>query len=148
MKIAIGCDHAGFNLKQVVLKHLSGRDIELTDVGTYDKGSCHYPIYAQKVAHAVLSKQADLGILVCGTGIGMAIAANKVHGIRAATVSDCFTAAATRRHNDANVLCLGERTLGEGLACMVVDSFIFTEFEGGRHQTRVDMVNSIEGLGK
>mgnify|MGYP000913133024 CR=1 FL=1 len=144
MKIAIGSDHAGLQLKQAVIEHLKDREVEVTDLGTYEKSSCHYPIYAQKVARAILNKQADLGILVCGTGVGMSIAANKVHGIRAAAVSDCFTAAATRRHNDANILCLGERVTGEGLACLIVDAFILTEFEGGRHQTRVDMIADIE----
>ena len=116
----------------------------VTDMGTYDSKSCHYPIYAQKVAMEVVSGRAGLGILVCGTGVGMSIAANKVKGIRAAVVSDCFTARAVRMHNDANVLCLGARVLGSGLACLIAQLFVETEFEGGRHQTRLDMIRDIE----
>lgn len=144
MKIAIGCDHAGLELKEQVKKHLQETGCTVTDMGTYDSKSCHYPIYAQKVAMEVVSGRAGLGILVCGTGVGMSIAANKVKGIRAAVVSDCFTARAVRMHNDANVLCLGARVLGSGLACLIAQLFVETEFEGGRHQTRLDMIRDIE----
>ena len=144
MKIAIGCDHAGLELKEQVKKHLQEMGCTVTDMGTYDSKSCHYPIYAQKVAMEVVSGRAGLGILVCGTGVGMSIAANKVKGIRAAVVSDCFTARAVRMHNDANVLCLGARVLGSGLACLIAQLVGETEFEGGRHQTRLDMIRDIE----
>jgi len=144
MKIALGADHGGYSLKEIIKKHLEDAGMEVTDHGTYDNASCHYPVYAEKVAAAVAGGEADRGILVCGTGIGMSIAANKVKGIRAAAVSDCFTAKATRQHNDTNVLCLGERTVGPGLACLLVDTFLGAEFEGGRHQTRVDMIHDIE----
>ena len=140
MKIAIGSDHAGFELKQIIKAHLEKQGHEISDHGTFIKESCHYPVYAKAVAEAVASGEAEKGILVCGTGIGMSMAANKVRGIRAAAVSDCFTAEATRRHNDANILCMGERTLGPGLACMIADIFLSTPFEGGRHKDRIDMM--------
>ena len=139
MKIAIGCDHAGVDYKLAIIEHLNQKGIETEDFGTYDKQSCHYPIYAKKVTDSVVSGDADLGILVCGTGIGMSMAANKVKGIRAAHVTDCFSAEATRQHNNANVLCLGQRIIGEGLALKIVDIFIETEFLGGRHQERLDL---------
>lgn len=144
MKIAIGSDHGGFHLKEAIKQHLLEQGHEVNDLGTYDTQSCHYPIYAEKVAHAVLNGDSERGILCCGTGIGMSIAANKVRGIRAAAVSDCFSAEFCRRHNDANILCLGERTIGAGLAIMLTDAFINTAFEGGRHQTRVDMIRGLE----
>ena len=144
MKLAIGADHGGYSLKEILKKHLVEAGHEVLDLGTHDTSSCNYPDYAAKVAYAVADKDADLGILVCGTGIGMSMAANKVHGIRAAAVSDCFTAKATRQHNDANILCIGERTVGPGLATMLADLFVDTEFEGGRHQTRIDMMMELE----
>lgn len=144
MKIVIGSDHAGFDLKQSLIEHMRSRGVEVEDAGTYDKSSCHYPAIAKKVADAVAQKQCDRGVLVCGTGIGMSMAANKVRGVRAAAVSDCFTVRATRMHNDANILCLGERTVGPGLAAMILDLFLDTDFEGGRHQTRVDMIAEME----
>ncbi|MEA4919627.1 MAG: ribose 5-phosphate isomerase B [Clostridiaceae bacterium] len=144
MKIAIGSDHAGFSLKEALKKHLEENGVTVIDKGTYDAASCHYPIYAEAVSKAVLSGEAERGILVCGTGIGMSISANKINGIRAAALSDCFTAEATRKHNDANILCLGERTVGPGLAFKLADIFLATQFEGGRHQTRVDMMMALE----
>ena len=114
MKIAIGSDHAGFALKQEVKKHLQEMGCQIEDFGTYDEKSCHYPIYAQKVTTEVVGGRADRGVLICGTGAGMAIAANKVKGIRAVTVSDCFTAKAVRMHNNANVLCMGGRIVAPG----------------------------------
>ena len=144
MKVVIGSDHAGYSLKEAIKKHLEAAGHEVMDKGTNDTSSCHYPIYAEAVANAIVAGEAERGVLVCGTGIGMSIAANKVKGIRAAAVSDCFTAKATRQHNDTNVLCLGERTVGPGLACLLVDTFLGAEFEGGRHQTRVDMIHDIE----
>ncbi len=144
MKIAIGSDHAGYSLKEVVKAHLAEEGYEMCDKGTHDTRSCHYPVYAEAVGKAVQSGEAELGILICGTGIGMSMAANKMKGIRAAAVSDCFTAEATRKHNNANILCMGERTLGPGLACRIADIFLTTAFEGGRHQTRVDMMMELE----
>ncbi len=144
MKIAIGADHGGYSLKEVLKKHLLERGFDVEDFGTFDTQSCHYPVYAEKVARAVAAKEAELGVLVCGTGIGMSIAANKVKGIRAAAVADCFTAQATREHNDSNILCLGERTVGPGLAMRIVDTWLDASFLGGRHQTRVDMISALE----
>ena len=144
MKIAIGSDHGGFSVKEIAKPHLEKLGYEVIDFGTNTPDSCHYPIYAEKVARAVASGEADKGILICGTGIGMSIATNKIPGIRAAAVSDCFTAKATRQHNDSNILCLGERTVGPGLALMLMETFLTTEFEGGRHQTRVDMISALE----
>jgi ribose 5-phosphate isomerase B len=144
MKVAIGCDHAGLTLKNAVIEHLKQRGFEITDCGTYDSASCHYPVFAQKVAEAVTSGAAEKGILVCGTGVGMSMAANKIKGIRAACVSDCFSAEATRAHNDANIVCFGQRVVGEGLAFKIVDTFLDTKFEGGRHQIRIDMVNELD----
>lgn len=144
MKIAMGADHGGFSLKETIKQHLEEQGHEILDLGTYDTASCHYPIYAEKVARAVAAGQAERGILVCGTGIGMSIAANKIPGIRAAAVSDCFTAQATREHNDANILCLGERTVGPGLAMRIVDTYLAAQFQGGRHQTRLDMIAALE----
>ena len=142
MKIALGCDHAGVDYKLAIIEHLNKKGIETEDFGTNDKQSCHYPVFAKKVTDAIVSGEADFGILVCGTGIGMSIAANKVSGIRAAHVTDCFSAEATRQHNNANVLCLGQRIIGEGLALKIVDIFVSTEFLGGRHQERIDMLET------
>jgi ribose 5-phosphate isomerase B len=142
--IAIGCDHASLTLKNAVIEHLKQRGFEITDCGTYDSASCHYPVFAQTVAEAVTSGAAEKGILVCGTGVGMSMAANKIKGIRAACVSDCFSAEATRAHNDANIVCFGQRVVGEGLAFKIVDTFLDTKFEGGRHQIRIDMVNELD----
>ncbi|MCI5615507.1 MAG: ribose 5-phosphate isomerase B [Clostridia bacterium] len=144
MKITMGADHGGFSLKETIKQHLEEQGHEVLDLGTYDTASCHYPVYAEKVARAVAAGQAERGILVCGTGIGMSIAANKIPGIRAAAVSDCFTAQATREHNDANILCLGERTVGPGLAMRIVDTYLAAQFQGGRHQTRLDMIAALE----
>lgn len=144
MKIAIGSDHAGYDLKQKVAAYLVDLGYEVDDFGTQDKESCHYPLFAKKVAMEIVGGRSDRGILICGTGVGMSIAANKIKGIRAAAVSDCFTAKATRMHNDANILCMGERVLGPGLACLIAQIFIETDFEGGRHQTRLDMISDLE----
>lgn len=144
MKIAIGADHGGYSLKEILKQHLLERGLKVEDFGAFDTQSCHYPVYAEKVARAVAAKEAELGLLVCGTGIGMSIVANKVKGIRAAAVSDCFTAQATREHNDSNILCLGERTVGPGLAMRIVDTWLDASFLGGRHQIRVDMISALE----
>ena len=143
-KIVIGCDHGGFELKNEIIAHLEKRGIEVTDVGTYSTASCNYPDYARAVCQKIQSGEFERGILVCGTGIGISIAANKHNGIRAACCSDTFSARMTRMHNDANVLCMGGRVVGPGLACDMVDLFVDTEFEGGRHQARVDMLADIE----
>ena len=134
--LAIGCDHGGFRLKQAVMKHLSDRKIEYKDFGTYTEASCDYPQYARAVAEAVASGQCERGIVICGTGIGVSITANKVRGIRAALCSDCFSAEATRLHNDANVLAMGARVLGEGLALKIVDTFLDTPFSGEERHIR------------
>lgn len=142
--ISIGCDHGGFELKNIIIEHLKNRGIEVKDCGTYTPDSVDYPEIALKVTADITSGASEKGILVCGTGIGMSIAANKVHGIRAAVCTDHFSTKFTRLHNDTNVLCLGGRVVGPGVALELVDLFIDTEFEGGRHQRRVDMVMDIE----
>ena len=145
MKIAIGCDHAATTLKAVVIEHLKARGIEPVDVGTHSTASCHYPVYAHAVCEKIQSGACALGILICGTGIGMSIAANKHRGIRAACCSDTFSARLTREHNDANVLCFGERVVGAGLAVDLVDAFLDAEYaNGGNHLTRVAMLSEIE----
>lgn len=143
-KIIIGCDHGGLELKKDIIDHLTKRGIEVTDVGTYTSDSCNYPDYAKALCKRIQSGEFERGVLVCGTGIGMSIAANKHRGIRAACCSDTFSARMTRMHNDANVLCLGGRVVGIGLAIDMVDLFVDTEFEGGRHSTRVGMLADIE----
>ncbi len=142
--IAIGSDHGGFALKQTVMQHLSALGLEYKDYGTYTEESCDYPIYAEAVARAVTSGAAEKGILICGTGIGVSIAANKVQGIRAALCGDCYSAEYTRRHNDANVLALGARVTGAGLVEKIVDTFLQTGFEGGRHARRVALISDLE----
>ena len=144
MKIAIGCDHGGVEHKNAIAEHLKTRGFEVEDFGIYTQISVDYPEIALKVAKSVSSGNNQLGILVCGTGIGMSLAANKVKGIRAAALSDHFSAKYTRLHNNSNILCLGGRVIGVGTAIELVDLFVDTEFEGGRHQKRVDMVMSIE----
>lgn len=145
MKIVIGCDHAGFSMKDTVIEHIKKRGFECVDVGTYSADSCHYPIYAHRVCERILSGECALGILICGTGIGMSIAANKHDGIRAACCSDTFSARLTREHNDANVLCFGERVVGKGLALELVDAFLDAEYlNSGNHVTRVEMLSDIE----
>ena len=143
-KVVIGCDHAGFELKCKLIEHLKGAGYDVLDVGTDSTASCDYPIFAEKVADAITSGARELGILVCGTGIGMSMAANKCRGIRACACSDTFSARLTRNHNDANILCIGARVVGEGLAYDLVDAFLTAEFEGGKHQRRVDLITAIE----
>ncbi len=142
--IALGCDHGGFELMQEVKKHLDSLGLEYRDFGTYSSDSCDYPVYAEAAANAVASGECERGILICGTGIGISIAANKVRGIRAALCSDCFSAEMTRRHNDANMLAMGARVLGSGLALKIVDTFLNTGFEGGRHERRVNLITDLE----
>lgn len=143
--IAIGCDHGGYNLKKTIMEYLHQNEISYTDFGTYTADSCDYPDIAEKVCGAIVSGECAGGILVCGTGIGMSIAANKVNGIRAACCSDTFSARLTRMHNDANVLCIGERVVGAGLATDLVEAFLGAEFEsGGRHTGRVEKIKALE----
>ena len=144
MKIAVGCDHAGFQLKNEIISHLKEQGIECSDFGTFSEESCDYPEFALKVAESVVSGESKFGILVCGTGIGIGIAANKVPGIRAALCSDTFSAHATREHNNANILTMGARVVGAGLALDIVDTFLSTEFMGGKHQRRLDLITYIE----
>ncbi len=143
-KITIGCDHAGYELKLKVIAHLKERGVEVIDVGTDSTASCDYPAIAHALCKNIQDGVTELGILICGTGIGMSMAANKHRGIRAAACSDTFSARLTRLHNNANVLCFGERVVGMGLACDLVDNFIDAEFEGGKHARRVDMITAIE----
>ncbi len=139
--IALGCDHGGFMLMQEVKKHLTERNIEFKDYGTYSTDSCDYPEFAKKVAHAVKDGAAEKGILICGTGIGISITANKVKGIRCALCHDVFSAEATRLHNDANILAMGGRVVGPGLALKIVDTFLDTPFSNEeRHIRRIKMI--------
>ena len=141
MKIAIACDHGGFELKQEVMEYLKDSKVEFKDFGCFDEKSCDYPPYAREVANVVVAKEFDLGILICGTGIGMSVTANKVKGIRAALCGDCFSAEATREHNDANILCLGARVTGAGLALKIVETFIKTDFSNDeRHIRRISLI--------
>lgn len=139
MKIIIGSDHGGFSLKTLILAHLEQQGIEVEDVGCYSEDSCDYPVIAKEVAQKVLLTSGR-GILVCGTGIGMSIAANKFKGIRASLCCDTYSARMTRKHNDSNILCIGERVIGPGLALDIVDEWLVTDFEGGRHERRINML--------
>jgi len=141
--IVIGCDHAAVSLKKAIMAHLDEQGIAYMDMGT-DGEPCDYPDMAEALCAKITSGEAERGILLCGTGIGMSMAANKLPGIRAAVCSDCFSARYTRLHNDANVLCMGERVIGQGLAVELVDIFLHTDFEGGRHQRRVDKITALE----
>lgn len=145
--IAIGSDHAGFALKKEIIAHLREKGTDLLEMGCMDGESCDYPLVAREVCEKVTKGEAELAILVCGTGIGISIAANKCRGIRAAVCTDCYTAKFTRLHNNANVLCLGGRVTGSGAACEIVDTFLSTSFEGGRHQRRVEQITQIEENG-
>lgn len=144
MKLALGCDHGGLSLKLHIMQHLKEKNVEFKDFGTYTEESCDYPDFAQKVAEAVANKEYELGILICGTGIGISIAANKVPGIRAAVCADTFCAHACREHNNANILALGERVTGPGLALDIVDTFLNAEFQGDRHTRRIGKISKIE----
>lgn len=142
--LAIGCDHAGYQLKQYIMGCLDAQGVEYKDFGCYTEDRCDYPVYTEEVCRAVVSGECEMGILICGTGVGVSIAANKIRGIRAALCSDCYSAELTRRHNDANVLALGARTLGSGLAMKIVDSFLSASFEGGSHAQRLEMIRKLE----
>ena len=142
--IAIGSDHGGYLLKEEIKKHLKEKGYEFKDFGTDSTASCDYPVYAEKVCRAVQSGECEKGILICGTGIGMSMCANKCKGIRAAVCGDHISAEFTRKHNNANVLCLGARVIGAGVAMQLVDIFLTTEYEGGRHEKRVEMMMQLE----
>ena len=142
--IALGCDHGGFNLITAIKKYLDEKGIEYKEFGTFSEDSVDYPIYAYKVAKAVTSGECELGILCCGTGIGVSMVANKIKGIRAAVVTNEFCAEMTRRHNDANILCMGGRVIDEATAVKLADIFLNTPFDGGRHSKRVDMIKELE----
>lgn len=143
-KLIIGCDHAATELKGLVRDHLIARGFDVLDVGVHTTDSCNYPDIAHTLCEKIQSGERDMGILICGTGIGMSMAANKHRGIRAACCSDTFSARLTREHNDANVLCFGARVVGMGLAFDLVDAFVDASFEGGKHKTRVDLITAIE----
>lgn len=145
MILALGSDHGGYELKEEIKKHLDARGVAYKDFGCHSMASVDYPVVAAEVARAVVGGDCERGLLFCGTGIGISIAANKVKGVRAACCSDYFSAKYTRLHNDANILCMGGRVVGAGLAAELVDVFLDTEFEGGeRHQRRVDLISKIE----
>ncbi|MCI7148127.1 MAG: ribose 5-phosphate isomerase B [Candidatus Fimisoma sp.] len=143
MKIAVAADHGGYKLKEKVKEHLLERGIEVEDLGTHSEESVDYPIYGKLCGEAVASGQADLGVVVCGTGIGISIAANKVHGIRCGLCTSVEMAHLTKQHNNANILALGGRTTGEELAMEIVDEWLDTQYEGGRHQRRVEMLDNL-----
>ncbi len=140
IKIAVGSDHGGLEYKEKILEFLKNKGYETIDEGTYSKESCDYPEFARKVANLVAEKKADKGILICGSGIGMSIAANKVKGIRAALCSETTSARLSREHNNSNILCLGQRLIGETMAFEIVETWLNTEFAGGRHQHRIDII--------
>ena len=144
MKVGLGSDHGGFKLKEQVKAHLEGQGIECVDYGTNSEDSVDYPKYGEKVGKAVVGGECDKGIVICGTGIGISISANKVKGVICALCSDTFSARMTRMHNDSNMLAMGERVVGTGLALDIVDIWLKTEFEGGRHATRVEKMKAIE----
>ncbi len=143
MRVAIGSDHGGFHLKQAVIEYLKEAGVDYKDYGTYTLDSCDYPDIAKTVAEAVLAEDGTRGILICGTGIGIGIAANKIKGIRAALCHDTFSAEYSRKHNDANILTMGERVIGPGLACKIVETWLNHEFEGGRHARRVEKIEAL-----
>lgn len=144
MKIAIGCDHIGYPMKLHMVRYLQKKGYDILDCGTDSEERCDYPIFGQRVALQVKGGNVDLGILICGTGVGISLAANKVKGIRAVVCSEPYTAALSRTHNNTNVLAFGARVVGEAVAEQIVDAFLNAQYEGGRHQKRVDMLTEIE----
>lgn len=144
MKIAIGCDHVGIEHKDLVIKHLQEKGIEVEDFGTHSTERTDYPKYGRAVAEAVANGDADQGILICGTGVGISLTANKVKGIRAVVCSDPYTAQLSKEHNNTNILAFGSRVIGIELAKMIIDSWLSAEFEGGRHQNRINMIAALE----
>lgn len=144
MKIGIANDHASVEMKKQVVAYLKEKGYDVVNYGTDSTESCDYPVYGEKIGHAVASGEVDFGIAICGTGLGISLAANKVHGIRAAVCSEPYTARLSRQHNNANILAFGSRVIGIELAKMIIDEFLGAEFEGGRHQRRVDMIMDVE----
>lgn len=144
MKIGIGNDHAAVDMKKQVVEYLEGKGYEVVNFGTDTYESCNYPEYGEKVGRAVAAGDVDLGILICGTGVGISLAANKVKGVRAVVCSEPYSAKLSRQHNNTNILAFGARVIGIELAKMIIDEWLSAEFEGGRHQTRVDMITAIE----
>ena len=144
MKIAIGNDHAAVELKNEMVAYLQGLGHEVVNFGTDSNESCNYPEFGEAVGRAVVAKEVDCGVLICGTGIGISIAANKVKGVRAAVVSEPVSARLTKLHNDANIIAFGARIVGSEMAKAILDAYLGTEYEGGRHQKRVDMIHAIE----
>ena len=144
MKIAIGNDHAAVGMKWEIIKYLESKGHEMVNFGTDTLESCDYPVYGKAVGEAVASGEADCGILICGTGVGISLAANKVKGVRAAVCSEPVTARLTKLHNNSNIICFGERIVGKEMAKAIVDAYLDTEFEGGRHQRRIDLIMAIE----
>lgn len=142
--IAIGSDHGGFELKSHIINYLKEKGIEIKDFGCYDENSVDYPDIAKTVAESITSGECENGILICGTGIGISIAANKINGIRAAHCHDVYSAEMTKRHNNANIICMGGRVVGRELAFKIIDAWLNAEFEGGRHQTRIDKIHALE----
>ncbi len=142
--IAIGSDHGGYELKTHIIEYLKNKGIEIKDFGCYDENSVDYPDIAQAVCNSINAGVCENGILICGTGIGISIAANKIDGIRAAHCHDVYSAQMTKRHNNANVICIGGRVIGRELAFMIVDAWLNAEFEGGRHQNRIDKIHNLE----
>lgn len=145
MKIAIGNDHVAVEMKEEIKKHLESKGIQVLDKGTYTAERCDYPVYGEAVARSVVSGEADLGVLICGTGVGISLAANKVKGIRACVCSEPYSAKLSRQHNNTNIIAMGARVIGIETAKMIVDEWLHAEFEGGRHQKRIDMIHQIEG---
>ena len=146
MKIAIASDHGGYELKENIKKYLESRDIEIVDLGTYSEESVDYPAFGKACGDAVASGKADRGIVCCGTGIGISMAANKFKGIRAALCGDVFSAKMSKEHNNANIICMGGRVLGRELANMIVDTYLEAEFQGGRHADRIKKIHEIETM--
>ncbi|WP_293446198.1 ribose 5-phosphate isomerase B [Persephonella sp.] len=144
MKVAVGSDHAGFDYKEIVKKYLEDKGYQIIDKGTYSKESVDYPVFGEAVGKAVASGEADMGIVICGTGIGISISANKIPGVRAALCTNEYMARMARKHNNANVLAFGARVLGIDVALGIIDQFFNTEFEGGRHERRVNLIMDIE----
>ena len=145
MKVVIGCDHGGFELKEVLSAHLKDKGFDVVDVGTYDTNSVDYPDIAQKACEEVIYGRCEWGVLICGTGIGISIAANKVNGIRCALVSNEYSAEMTKRHNNANMVAFGGRVTGPDLAKHILDAYVGAEFEGGRHEKRIEKISALEG---
>lgn len=144
-KVAVGCDHGGFILKESVVSTLRRLGAEVVDLGCYDESSVDYPVYGEKVARSVASGECALGVIMCGTGIGISIAANKVRGVRAAVVTNTYMAKLTKNHNNANIIALGGRVISPDEAAAIVEAWYTAEYEGGRHQRRLDMISAIEG---